>query len=306
MIYFAILATLVFAGGVLTALFSSEYRGVGVITALGSGIVAVITSIFAFTVTVDAGEVVVPIVFGEVQAPLTSPGWQGIHPFASTVSMPTRTVQDTFEGAVTDANPLGAITALSGEGATITVDLTALWHVDPTKAGDLYRTVGTSLRETLLFPYIRSATRNCMAQYEFEEARTSGRLGAAACIRDAIASALDQRGIIVEEILLRGMTADAKLQAAIDQKLEAQNAVQEAEFLKQQAEVDAQRAVVTAEGERQSAIIRAEGEAQANRLVAESLTDDILQLRIFETLGDKAVVYMTGNDLDTVIPLPTP
>jgi regulator of protease activity HflC (stomatin/prohibitin superfamily) len=306
LIYFAIIAAVVFVGGVLTALFSDTYRGEGVLTALGAGLVAVITSIFAFTITVDAGEVVVPVLFGEVQAPLTSPGWQGIHPFASTVSMPTRTVQDTFEGNVTETNPLGAITALSGEGATITVDLTVLWHVNAIKAGDLYRTVGTSLRETLLFPYVRSATRNCMAQYEFEEARTSGRLGAAGCIKDSIASALDQRGIVVEEILLRGMTADAKLQAAIDQKLEAQNAVQEAEFLKQQAEVDALRAVVTAEGERQAAIIRAEGEAQANRLVAESLTADILQLRIFETLGDKAVVYMTGNEIDTVIPLPTP
>jgi regulator of protease activity HflC (stomatin/prohibitin superfamily) len=306
LIYFAIIAAIVFVIAVIVALVSDYSRGEALLVASGAGIVALITGIFAFTVTVDAGEVVVPVLFGEVQAPLTSPGWQGIHPFATTVSMPTRTVQDTFEGAVTAENPLGAITALSGEGATITVDLTALWHVDAVKAGDLYRTVGTSLRETLLFPYIRSATRNCMAQYEFEEARTSGRLGAAGCIKDAIASALDQRGIIVEEILLRGMTADAKLQAAIDQKLEAQNAVQEAEFLKQQAEVDAQRAVVTAEGERQAAIIRAEGEAQANRLVAESLTSDILQLRIFETLGDKAVVYMTGDDLDTVIPLPTP
>lgn len=308
MIIIGIITALIALGGLGAGIFGGDsyIKKGGWTTFAGAFVVSVINFFFAFTVTVDAGEVVVPILFGDVQQPLTTPGFQTIHPFANTVSMPTRTVQDTFEGAVTADNRLGAITALSGEGATITVDLTVLWHVEAAQAGDLYRTVGTDLRETLLFPYVRSAARNCMAQYEFEEARTSQRLGAASCIRDAIGDALDQRGIVVEEILLRGMTADAKLQAAIDQKLEAQNAVQEAQFLKQQAEVDAERAVVTAEGERLAAIIRAEGEAEANQLVADSLSPDILQLRIFESLGDKAVVYMTGGELDTVIPLPTP
>lgn len=305
MIYFTIIAALGLLISVIVAVFSEDLRGEGFLASMVLGIIGVITGIFAFSTTVDAGEVLVPVTFGEVGEPLVTPGWQAVNPFATFVSMPTRTVQDTFEGSVSEINPLGAITALSGEGATITVDLTVLWHVDANKAADLYRTVGTSLRETLLFPYVRSAARNCMAQYQFEDARTSGRLGAAACIRDSIAGALDQRGIIVEEILLRGMTADAKLQAAIDQKLEAQNAVQEAEYRRQEAEVDAATAVVTAEGERQAAVIHAEGEAKANQLVAESLTDEILQLRIFETLGDKAVVYMT-TEQDTVIPLPTP
>lgn len=307
MIIIAIIAAVIALGGLAVGLFGSGYsRGSGWATFAGATVASIVLSVFAFTVTVDAGEVVVPILFGEVQEPLVTAGFQTIHPFANTVSMPTRTVQDTFEGNTSAENPLGAITALSGEGATITVDLTVLWHVEAARAGDLYRTVGTDLRGTLLFPYVRSATRNCMAQYEFEEARTSQRLGAATCIRDAIGDALDARGIIVEEILLRGMTADAKLQAAIDQKLEAQNAVQEAQFLKQQAEVDAERAVVVAEGERLAAIIRAQGEAEANQLVADSLSAEILQLRIFESLGDNAIVYMTGGELDTVIPLPTP
>lgn len=280
-------------------------RGRVLAVSIGTFVVGILFIGFANVTSVDAGEVLVPVRFGEVQPVITQEGLNRVSPFATRVRMPIRTVEITFSATEGGIRP---ITALSAEGATVDADLTVLYHIDPTMADDVYRTVGTTWEEVLVIPIARSVARDVFPDYEFEEARTTQRSEASAAILAGMQAKLATRGIVVEDVLLRNLEADEQLQQAIDDKLQAQNEVKEAEFLRQKAEVDAQTAVIQAEGRANAAIAEAEGTAEANRLIEESLSENILNLRIIEALGDKAVVYFVGQEggITPVLPLPTP
>ena len=223
-----------------------------------------------FTV-VDAGEVGVEVRFGEVKS-VRAEGWHFVNPFSDVVYYPIRLVESTYTDTVDEGEKAGAdaIQAFSRENAAVFVDLTVLWSVDPAMADVVYRTVKDQYRETLVRPITRSATRDCVAKFDFDVARTTARGEVSQCIVDRMEEQLASKGIIVESIQLRNMTADATLQQSIEQKLQAANAVKEAEFRRDQAEVDKQRRIIEAEAEKEAAIIDAEGKAQSEIIAAEA------------------------------------
>lgn len=309
----AIIVTVIAFIGMLMAVFGSPpannydlgtRRGGLLAMGIGGGLAILFWGFSLFT-TVDAGEVVVPVQFGEVLTPIDTEGISMISPFAARYRMPVRTTELTFEGGRGEEDGFTAIQSLSSEGATVDVDLSVLYHIEPGLAGNIYRTVGTSWESTLVIPYTRSAVRDCVPTFSFEEARTSKRAEVSDCIEDAMNSALAARGLLVEAVLIRDMRADENLQRAIDQKLEAQSAAQRAEFEQREAEVRAETIIIDATASRDAAILRAEGEAESNRLVAESLSDSILQLRTVEALGDKAVIFFGGEGAVPLIQIPT-
>jgi regulator of protease activity HflC (stomatin/prohibitin superfamily) len=286
--------------------------------AIGAFVLAFILAGLSALTTVDAGEVKVPILFGEVQEPLETEGIHLVNPFARLVAMPVRTVEMSFSTTTDDSGTdigLKPISALSSEGASVEVDMSLLYHVNPSLAGPLYRSVGTTWETTLLIPYTRSAARDCIPQFSFEEARTSARDLVSQCVERVMGDALSERGLVIEAVLIRNMKADARLQAAIDAKLEAQSAAQRAEFEQRQAVVEAATLIISrqaeadakvidAESKKKANVIVAQGEAEANRLVAQSLTPELLQLRIYETLGSKTVYLLGGGGVVPLLNLP--
>lgn len=255
--------------------------------------------------TIDAGEVGVEVLFGQV----TATHHEGLvfkNPFSRVAVYPIRTVQFTYQGPDDENEDDTSIQAFSQENAKVEVDVTVLLHVDPTLAEHVYRTVGTAYETVLVDPFTRSVTRDCVAQFAFDVARTTARAQVADCVLVGMQAELGPRGLIVEAVELRGMRADAGLQAAIERKLEAANSVQEAEFRRQQAEVDRERALIEADARGQARLIEARAEAEANRLVAASLNADILALRIYEALAASSnnliVLGGTGENLLLNIP----
>lgn len=329
---FGILALFVLAAGVIALIGSafaspekqpygstsprSFIRRVGGIVAA----VGVVLLLFATVTTVDEGEVHVPILFGESQEPITQKGWAWKHPLASIVVMPTRTVEVTFEGKTTQGETesntnLQEINALSAEGAQVGVDVTVQYHIDPTMTAEVYATVGTQWESVLVLPRVRNTVRDCLPGYTFEEARTTKRGEASTCMLKDMQDALAPRGIVIEDLLLRDMRASAELQTAIDQKLEAQTNEQRAVFEQREALVRAETARITAEGLANARIEQAQGEAEAIRLeadaeayandvIAKSLTPALLQLRVYEQLGDKTVVISPDGGIPPIPILP--
>lgn len=304
----AIFATVIFVIAIGTALMTKDdfTKGGAKSTAVVTGLVGLMFWGFSSFTVVDAGEVVVPVRFGAVLEPIDSEGISAINPFARRVRMPVRTTELSFSGVGTEEDGFTAVQSLSAEGATVDVDLSVLYHIDPTLSGQVYRTVATAWESVLVIPYTRSAVRDCVPTFSFEDARTSKRAEVSDCIESAMNGALAPRGVIVEAVLIRDMRADESLQRAIDQKLEAQSAAQRAEFEQREAEVRAETILIEAEASKQAAILTAQGEAESNRLVAESLTEEILQLRIFESLGEKAVIFFGSEGATPLIQVPTP
>lgn len=320
---FALIVLVVGIAIAIGAIFASSYNK-SMLLMFGGGVFAFGLILFGFAAftTVDEGEVVVPIQFGEALDPIQTKGINFKSPFAGVVVMPTRTVEVTFQGAKPDDPELGEsepnsfrqISALSSEGAQIAVDVTALYHIDPTMTEQIYATVGAAWEEVLVLPRVRNVVRDCLPQYTFEQARTSLRGEAQLCMLERLQSTLGPRGIVIEDILLRDMRADEQLQDAIDAKLEAQSNAQRAEFIQREAQVTAETKRIEAEGRAKARIEEATGEAEAIRLqadaeayandvIARSLTPELLQLRVYEQLGDKTVVLGDAGGVLPILPL---
>ena len=270
------------------------YARMGRVAVAFAGVLAL-----AATVTIVApGEVAVPVLFGTAQDPLEE-GFHLRNPFASVRALSVRTQESTYSDVIGEgeqSDRADAITAVSLENASVRVEITILWHLVGQEASNVYRSLGMNYRDVIVRPVSRSAVRDCVAQFRFELARTSQRPDVERCIEESLTSEFVARGLAVDGVQLRDIAATAELQASIESKLQAEQDAQRAQFRQDQARIDAE-----------TRIIAAGAEAEANRLVAESLTPDLLQLRIVEALNDNAIVYLLGSDGPTpVIPLPTP
>jgi regulator of protease activity HflC (stomatin/prohibitin superfamily) len=240
------------------------------------GVVVGPVLVLASTLTIVApGEVAVPVLFGAAQPPLEE-GFHLRNPFASVRALSVRTQESTYTdtaGEGEQGDRADAITAVSLENGAL----------------------GIGYRDVIVRPVSRSAVRDCISQYRFELARTSQRPDVERCIEESLTGEFVPRGLAVDGIQLRDIAATPELQASIEAKLQAEQDAQRAQFRQDQARIDAATRVITAGAE-----------AEANQLIAESLTPDLLQLRIVEALGDNAIVYLLGSEGPTpVIPLPT-
>ncbi len=270
------------------------YGRIGRLALVFSGLLAL-----GSTVTIVApGEVAVPVLFGSAQDPLEE-GFHLRNPFASVRALSVRTQESTYSdvlGEGDQADRADAITAVSLENASVRVEITILWHLVGSEASNVYRLLGVNYRDVIVRPVSRSAVRDCVAQFRFELARTSQRPDVERCIEESLTEEFQPRGLAVDGVQLRDIAATPELQASIESKLQAEQDAQRAQFRQDQARIDAE-----------TRVIAAGAEAEANRLVAESLTPDLLQLRIVEALNDNAIVYLLGSDGPVpVIPLPTP
>jgi len=54
----------------------------------------------------------------------------------------------------------------SSEGLVVHLEVSILFHLDPTKASDVYRTVGVGYQNVLVAPNVRSAVREVTSSYQ--------------------------------------------------------------------------------------------------------------------------------------------
>ena len=262
---------------------------------------------------IDEGEATAFVRYGRLVDIQSDPGLNWFNIITTdVVNFPTRAQELTFNMG---EDTLPAISALSAEGAQVSVDLSVWFSADPENLTLLYQQVGKSWDEVEFkaVSQIRSKVRDCLPQYEFEEARTSARGLAQSCILNSLRESIP--GVVFSEVLLRDMRASSELQAAIDEKLQAQNDVKEAEFKQQEQEVvnatniararaEAEAEIVRAEAAAEAVKIAAAAEAEANRLISSSLTPDLLELLIATELANGNATLFLGDGGNARIDVP--
>ncbi|MBU4216974.1 prohibitin family protein [Candidatus Parcubacteria bacterium] len=248
----------------------------GVVT----GIIAIfgLWLFFASIVVVDAGETGVYSLFGKVRDNELKSGFHLVIPLARVEKMSIRTEEYTMSIVSGEGNKMGddSITALTKEGLSVGLDLTALYHLDESKASDVYRELGINYNEKIIRPIIRTAIRNIVAGYEAKEMYSSKREEAAQKIKDQVQTELDTRGIVLEDMLLRDVRLPENLAKSIQEKLQAEQSTQKYDFLLQ-----------TEKKEKERKIIEAEGQRDAQKIINESLTTNYLYYQYINTLKDR-------------------
>jgi prohibitin 1 len=249
-----------------------------------AGSIAVLLALFAasqaFTV-VPAGHVGVVDFFGRVSPNTLKSGINLVNPLARVVRMSVKTQE---EKEVMDVP--------SKEGLTVKLEVSALYHLDPEKAGDIYKTVGPNYEAVILQPQFRSVTRGVTAGYEARALYTSEREHLAQAITEEVRKLVGPRGIVVEATPLRQLTLPARLAAAIEEKLGAEQESQRMQFVLTKEKQEAERKR-----------IEAQGVADFQRIVSQGISDQLLRwkgieatLKVAESQNAKVVIVGAGKE----------
>lgn len=254
-----------------------------------AGLVALATAINAFTrviIIIPAGTVGVEDFQGKVSDRSLPAGLHAINPFAEVVQFSVR-LRDLKE----------EIAATSKEGLALGIDVSIQYRIDPAKAASIYLNIGTEEREIVISRF-RSISREIISGYTAEEVYATKREEVSLKLAEKLRSQLAPIGFIVDEALLRNVKVPETLQAAIQQRLKAEQENLQMKFVleKERQEADRKR-------------IEAKGSADAQKILAEGLTPAVLQLRSIEateklSLSKNSKLVILGNNQNTPLILP--
>lgn len=111
-------------------------------------------------------------------------------------------------------------------------------------------------------------------------------------------------GIQISRIYLIGrFHFPAAVVAALNSKIEATQRAQQRENELREAEAEAKKQIAKAEGQAKCQLAKAHAEAEANRLVAESTTQELIQWQAVQKWDGK-MPLVVGSQTSMMIPLP--
>lgn len=251
------------------------------------GFVAILVVILTWnsiTYTIESGEKA--IIFRKFQGGLDKESvyGQGFH-----IKWPW---DDIYTYDVRKREARSAMDVLDRNGLTITLELSYRYYPKQDRIGYLHDEIGENYHEKIIIPYIRSAAREVIGKYSSEELYSSKREAIQLEIFSRTKESLDKNYLILDAVLIREVKLPPKLKAAIERKLEQEQASLEYEFKLERARKEAERQR-----------IEAEGKARANEIISNSLTDKILKekgidatLKLAESQNAKVIVVGSGKD----------
>ncbi|MCK5832510.1 prohibitin family protein [bacterium] len=255
-------------------------------------ILIVIIAIFliAAITVVPAGHVSIVVLFGKVRPEPLQPGLHLVNPLANTIKMETRLREYTMSIAHGEGIRQGddAIDALTSEGLTVRLDLTAWFRIEPSQAPTIYNTIGADYDQKIIRPTLRTAIRDIVVKFTAEDIYSTKRDSVVASIQSRAEELSSNKGVSIERILLRNIILPQKISDAIDAKLAAEQDAKKMEFVLQKEHLEKERKIIEAEGIR-----------EANHIIAQGLTTSYLQWYRIEML--KQLVNSPNN---TIIMIP--
>jgi regulator of protease activity HflC (stomatin/prohibitin superfamily) len=213
-----------------------------------AALVLIVILLWASIAYVPAGHVGVLTLFGRVTGEVLPEGTHFVNPFKVNNQLTART-QETKETASVPSN----------EGLIMTMDTSLLFHLKPSMAADIWRTVGPNYVDVIVEPNLRAAIREVTASHSANALYSGEREKVAQEIYTQLSRELDKRGIQVENILLRDIQLPATLKASIEQKQQAEQESLAMSFRLQKEKQEADRKRIEAAGIRDFQQIVAQG-----------------------------------------------
>jgi regulator of protease activity HflC (stomatin/prohibitin superfamily) len=294
------------ARGGLMGLFTLGIAALIAVVALGL--------VFSAWRTIEPGYV--GIVFDKASRRVTNtldPGWVFINPFTQSITKYPVGVQTLVMVQVEQEGEVrgdDSVKVGSREGQTMNADVSVQYSVSSEQAANLYRTWAGApidvIRDNLVRQVTRSALNDIASQYGWEEIYGEKRIEYTQKVSAELQRRFGEKYVKFESLNLRGWHLPQNLQAALDQKIAAQQAAEQQSFALKQAQIKAQQDQVAAEGqanalreqaqgEADATRIRAEAQAEANRMLSQSLTADLIRYQQLQRWDGKLPVFSGGG-----------
>jgi regulator of protease activity HflC (stomatin/prohibitin superfamily) len=241
--------------------------------------VVVVALLFSMVKVIPPGNVGVLVFMGKIYGTIAE-GIHLINPLSSVELMSVRT-QEGFEHAE----------APSREGLNVVLEVSCLYHLMPDQADRVYRQLGPHYEEVVVKPQFRAAIRGATVKHEAKDLYTSGRELVSNEIYKGLEESLGQRGIMVENILLRKIDLPKQVVEAINAKLAADQEAQRMEFIliKEKQEAERKR-------------IEAQGIQDFQKIVSQGISDQLLRWKGIEATSHLAesnntkIIIVGGKD----------
>jgi len=230
-------------------------------------------------VQIDAGEVGVKKLFGNVQSDVLPSGLHFISPLYDVEKMDIKTQNYTMSGVHDEGAKQGddAIRVLTADGLEVTIDLTVLYKVLPSEAPDIIKETGIDYTDKIVRPLTRTKIRDNAVYYDAVSLYSTKRDEFQQRIFRSIDGDFKKRGLILEQLLVRNITLPQAVKTAIELKINAEQEAQKMQFVlqKERQEADRKR-------------IEAQGIADYQHIISESLTDKQLQYEQIKAMKELA------------------
>ena len=164
----------------------------------------------------------------------------------------------------------------SKEGLTIECEISILYSIQAAKAPEIVQKIGLAYENDMILPVFRSAASDVTARFYAKDMHSGERSSIEHEIRIRMDSILLTRGILIENVLMKGIKLPEGLARTIEEKLKAEQDAQRMEFVKEKEQRDAERRKIQAQGDKEAQIIAAEAAKRVAELNAEGRAATIL------------------------------
>lgn len=255
---------------------------------------------------VGQGEVGVVYTMSDgVQDETLSPGFHFVSPFAKVKDYPVAQQQLVLSNNAADFNEdkLEKDTHVDApaDGGMVKMNMSINYNFMPDRVTDLYERFngmdGDQLVESRIKNSILAYIKEVTPQFSVMDIYSDKRAEVGQAITDYLNSKLnDEYGIEISSASIIDVQLDEELQAKVQQKEQAKQDAEKAELDKQTAIAQGEAAKAKAEADAQVTITNAQAEAEANRLISESITQELIDMKEAEARMEHGWVEVTGAD----------
>ncbi|WP_080059037.1 prohibitin family protein [Spirosoma aerolatum] len=231
-------------------------------------ILIVLGALTASVRQIDAGQVGIISLFGNVSDRVLNAGLNFVNPLATVSEFDIKTQNYTMSASHDEGQKQGddAIRVLTADGLEVIIDLTVLYRVVPDDAPKIYRQIGEDYTDKIVRPITRTRIRDNAVYYDAVALYSTRRDEFQGRIYKTIEVDFKKRGLLLEQLLIRNIDLPTSVKKTIESKINAEQDAQKMQFVLQKERQEAERKRV-----------EAQGIADYQKILATGLTDKQLQ-----------------------------
>jgi regulator of protease activity HflC (stomatin/prohibitin superfamily) len=190
------------------------------------------------------------------------------------------------------------------DGMVANADVGISYSINPEKVSDIFQTYRRGVNEitdTFLRNMVRDSLVKQASNKPIEYIYGAGKAEMMAKVQEEVSKAVSERGIQINQIYWIGeIRVPEVVKTAIDAKIEATQKAQQRANEVATAKAEADKKIEEARGQAESILRVAEAQAKANKLVAQSLTPELVQYFGLEKWDGKLPTYTGGEGVPLI------
>lgn len=261
----------------------------------------------AFTVSscklIGTGKVGVQYSYkGGVKDETLNPGLNFINPFLKVKEFTVGNEQLILTKDKRDGSKKNeAFKVATADDASISVSFQMSYRYDPEKVVDTYKKFKGMDGEDIVEQRVKTVLKSKISEVTTDYTMMDIYSGNRSEINNAITEYLnkdfnDAYGIEVLDASIIDVHPDEKLKEAIDNRVTALQQKQQAEAEQEKIKVEAETKLIQAENDAAIKVKKAEAEAEANRVLAASITDELIRMKEAEARDKHGWITVQGAD----------